>query len=73
MFQLLLRFVEAQQGTILINGVPITAYSSDHLRAGIALVSQDPYIFYGTVEENLRIAKPDASPEELARATRGTP
>ncbi len=69
-FQLLLRFVEAQQGTILINGVPITAYSSDHLRAGIALVSQDPYIFYGTVEENLRIAKPDASPEELARALR---
>ncbi|MCS7289150.1 MAG: ABC transporter ATP-binding protein/permease [Roseiflexus sp.] len=67
-FQLLLRFIAAQQGTILINGAPVTAYSSDHLRASIALVSQDPYIFYGTVEENLRIAKPDASPEELARA-----
>lgn len=69
-FQLLLRFIAAQQGTILINGIPITAYSSDHLRAGIALVSQDPYIFYGTVEENLRIANPNASAEELERALR---
>lgn len=69
-FQLLLRFIAAQHGTILINGVPITAYSSDHLRASIALVSQDPYIFYGTVEENLRVAKPNASAKELEHALR---
>lgn len=67
---MLLRFIAPQQGTILINGVPVTAYSSDHLRASIALVSQDPFIFYGTVEENLRVAKPDASAEELERALR---
>ncbi|MGB9754555.1 ATP-binding cassette domain-containing protein [Roseiflexus castenholzii] len=69
-FQLLLRFIVAQQGTIFINGMPISAYSSEHLRASISLVSQDPYIFYGTVEENLRIARSDASAEELERALR---
>jgi ATP-binding cassette subfamily C protein CydD len=69
-FHLLLRFIAAQQGTIFINGIPISEYSSDQLRASISLVSQDPYIFYGTVEENLRVAKPDATAEELECAMR---
>ncbi len=69
-FHLLLRFIVAQQGTIFINGIPISEFSPDQLRASISLVSQDPYIFYGTVEENLRVAKPDATAEELERAMR---
>ena len=69
-FHLLLRFIAAQKGTILINGIPISEFSPDQLRASISLVSQDPYIFYGTVEENLRVAKPDATAEELERAMR---
>ncbi|MBO9336219.1 MAG: ATP-binding cassette domain-containing protein [Roseiflexus sp.] len=69
-FHLLLRFIAAQQGTIFINGIPVSEFSPDQLRALISLVSQDPYIFYGTVEENLRIAKPDATAEELERAMR---
>jgi len=69
-FHLLLRFIAAQQGTIFVNGIPISEFSPDQLRASISLVSQDPYIFYGTVEENLRVAKPDATAEELERAMR---
>ena len=65
---LLLRFFEPQTGAILVGGVDIKELGLDALRAQIALVAQDTYLFHGTIAENLRIAKPEASDAEIAAA-----
>lgn len=67
---LLLRFMAPQAGEILLGDRPLAVYTPEHLRAGIALVSQDPYVFHGTIRENLLIANPDAPEEALAAAAR---
>jgi len=67
---LLLRFFDPQQGKIFMGGRDITEYSLSFLRSQIAVVFQDTYLFYGTVEENLKIAKPDAKAAEVEQAAR---
>ena len=67
---LLLRFFEEQEGGILLNGTDIREIPISFLRKQIAVVFQDTYLFYGTVMENLLIAKPDAVREEVIRACR---
>ena len=67
---LLLRFFDPQQGRVEIGSVDIRDYPLDKLRALIAVVSQDAYIFHGTAEDNLRLGKPEASLEELEAAAR---
>ena len=67
---LLLRFFEQQEGSILLNGRDIKDYPLSFLRSQIAVVFQDTYLFYGTVEDNLRIAKPRATQEELEQAAK---
>jgi ATP-binding cassette subfamily C protein CydCD len=68
--RLLLRFYDPQQGRILVGGHDVRALSLTRLRAAIALVSQDTYLFHGTVEENLRMGRPGATPEEIETAAR---
>jgi ABC-type transport system involved in cytochrome bd biosynthesis fused ATPase/permease subunit len=65
---LILRTLDPQQGQILFDGVPEEDLSLEWIRRQIALVPQDPFLFYGTVAENLRVAKGDASDEELLAA-----
>lgn len=65
---LLMRFMDATSGTISANGVPITAISPDRWREYVALVPQRPYLFYGTVRENIRLACPKANDNEVAQA-----
>lgn len=65
---LLMRFMDATSGTISANGVPIAAHSPDRWREYVALVPQRPYLFYGTVRENIRLARPQASDSEVAQA-----
>ncbi len=65
---LLMRFMDATSGTISANGVPIAALSPDKWREYVALVPQRPYLFYGTVRENIRLARPQASDREVADA-----
>ncbi|WP_207956899.1 thiol reductant ABC exporter subunit CydD [Rubrobacter tropicus] len=65
---LLLRFVEPQQGEILANGVPIADLPVEKWRENLALVPQRPHLFYGSVLENIRLARPDATREEVGRA-----
>ena len=67
---LLLRFFDPQQGRVEIGGLDIRQYPLETLRALTAVVSQDTYLFHGTVEDNLRLGKPGASPGELEAATR---
>lgn len=68
--KLLLRFYDPQQGRILIGGRDIRDLSLPELRSQIAIVAQDSYLFQGTVEDNLRLGKVDATPGELRAAAR---
>ncbi|MFI8746901.1 ABC transporter transmembrane domain-containing protein [Pseudomonas sp. NPDC077186] len=70
LFDLLLRFFDPQAGRILIDGVPIERLDPRELRACFALVSQNPALFYGTVEDNIRYARLDASQAEVEAAAR---
>jgi ATP-binding cassette subfamily B protein len=67
-FQLLLRFYDPQAGRVLIDGRDLREIDPAELRRRIALVPQDPVIFMGTVAENIRYGRPDASEAELRRA-----
>jgi ATP-binding cassette subfamily B protein len=67
-FQLLLRFFDPQQGAILFDGVNIAELAPRDLRAHIALVPQEPVIFAGTIMENIRYGRPDASDEQIRAA-----
>lgn len=68
--KLLLRFWEKQQGQIAYNGVDIDHISSDNLLDNVTMVSQVTYLFDQTIEDNLRIAKPHATMEEIENACR---
>ncbi len=67
---LLLRFFDPQQGQVLLDGRPLGEYNLATLRGMFAIVSQDTYLFHGTVAENLRLGKPDATQAELEAAAR---
>ena len=67
---LLMRLFEPQSGAIRLGEQPIDAYPLDWLRSQIALVPQNPYIFYGTFAENLRIARAEATMDEMVTAAK---
>ncbi|MDK9698413.1 MAG: ABC transporter ATP-binding protein/permease [Siculibacillus sp.] len=69
-FALLLRFWDARSGAITVDGTPITAVSRRSLRSKIGLVSQDVFLFAGTVAENIALGRPGASPAEIEAAAR---
>jgi len=65
---LLLRFWDPRQGVVKLDGVDVRQLQLDGLRERVALVTQDTYLFNDTLEGNIRLARPEASPDELARA-----
>jgi ATP-binding cassette subfamily C protein CydD len=65
---LLMRFLDTMNGTISANGVPITALPLERWREYVALVPQRPYLFYGTVRDNIRLARPEANDNEIMHA-----
>jgi ATP-binding cassette subfamily C protein CydD len=65
---LLLRFMDPESGAILANGVPVDKLAAKTWRQSLALVPQRPHLFYGSVLENIRLARPEASREEVERA-----
>lgn len=69
LLKLLLGLYANQAGHILINGIDIRQYDVMNLRYSMGYVSQANYIFYGTVAQNLFLAKPTATEEELRYAT----
>ena len=64
----LLRFCEPAGGTVTLGGAGLASYRADDVRAVIGGCPQDSHIFAGTVRDNLRLARPGASDEELADA-----
>ena len=65
---LLSRLYDPQEGSIRIDGVDLRDLSFDSLHRQIAMVSQETYIFMGTVAENIAYARPEATREEIIRA-----
>jgi ATP-binding cassette, subfamily B, bacterial len=68
--KLLLRFYEAQSGDIFLDGIPIHELHLQDLRRAIGLVSQDVFLFHGTVRENIAYARPDASFSDVVIAAK---
>jgi len=66
--RLLLRLFDPQSGAVRIGGVDLRSLDPEVLRAQIAVVHQDTYLFHGTVEDNLRLGRPDATDDEIIRA-----
>ena len=67
---LLLRFYEPISGTIEIDGIDLRQISRDALLAQVAVVSQDPFLFGGTIRDNIRYGRPNASDAEILAAAR---
>lgn len=67
---LLNRFYDIQEGKITIDGKDIKDYERKSLRSHIAMVLQDTHLFTGTVRENIRYGRPDATDEEVEQAAR---
>ncbi len=70
LLKLLLRFWQKDGGTIVYNGADIDTIDTGSLLDQVTMVSQTTYLFDETIEENLRIARPDATREEIEMACR---
>lgn len=70
LLKLLLRFWQKDQGEITYNGTEIEKIRTESLLEHVTMVSQTTYLFDETIEENLRIARPDATREEMENACR---
>ncbi|MEC1716270.1 ABC transporter ATP-binding protein [Schinkia azotoformans] len=67
---LLTRFYDVTSGRILIDGRDIRTYTRDSLRSSFGIVLQDTYLFSGTIKENIKYGKPDATDEEVVDAAK---
>ncbi|MGY6565469.1 ABC transporter transmembrane domain-containing protein [Halomonas sp. KM-1] len=70
LFTLLLRFHDPERGRVTLDGIDLRECDPKALRAGMGLVAQEPVLFTGTVADNLRYGKPDATVDELRAAAR---
>ena len=70
LLKLLMRFYEPDEGVIAYDGTKIGEINTAVLRGGISYVTQETFLFHDTVAENLKVAKEDATEEELERAAR---
>jgi ATP-binding cassette, subfamily B, bacterial len=68
LFALIQRFYDPQSGSIIIDGVDIKAVDPDELRKHIAVVPQDTVVFSGSVFDNIRFGKPEATREQVMAA-----
>lgn len=67
---LLLRFFDVEAGCVRLGGYDVRGLELAGLRAAVAVVAQDTYLFHGTIADNLLLARPHASPAEVEQACR---
>lgn len=67
---LLTKFYDIEEGDILIDGYDIKTLTKQSMRKQVSIVLQDTYLFSGTIIENIRLAKPDATDEEIKEVAR---
>jgi thiol reductant ABC exporter CydC subunit len=66
--QVLAAMVPYKEGSVKLGGIELHMLTEETVREWVSVVPQQPYFFHATIEENLRLAKPDATREELERA-----
>jgi len=67
---LICRFYDVSEGAILVDGVDIRSYAISDYRQNIGLVLQEPFLFFGTIADNIAYGKPDATRTEIIAAAR---
>jgi ATP-binding cassette, subfamily B, bacterial len=67
---LICRFYDVTDGQLLIDGIDVRDYDVNWLRRQIGVVLQEPYLFHGTIADNIRYGKPDATHAEIIAAAR---
>ena len=65
---LILRFYDATSGSVLVDGVDVRRWRQRQLRGCMGLVSQNPFLFAGTIADNIAFARPQATPAEIRGA-----
>jgi len=70
LINLLCRFYDVTDGAILVDGTDIRRFPTTEYRRNVGLVLQEPFLFYGTVAENIAYGRPDASREVIIEAAR---
>ena len=68
--QLIPRFYDVTDGAVLVDGQDVRAVTQESLRRSVGVVQQDVFLFADSVYENIRYGRPDARPEEVARAAK---
>ncbi|MEV0259107.1 ABC transporter ATP-binding protein [Streptomyces sp. NPDC050732] len=68
--KLLARFYDPTEGRVLLDGVDLRELSGAELRRGVVMVTQEAFLFSGTVAENIAIGRPDATREDIERAAK---
>ena len=67
---LICRFYDVAAGSILVDGTDIRSFPVEEYRRNIGIVLQEPFLFYGTIAENIAYGRPEASPAEIIAAAR---
>ena len=70
LINLICRFYDVAEGSILADGVDIRSFPKAEYRANVGIVLQDPFLFYGTIAENIAYGSPNASHEQIVAAAR---
>lgn len=70
LMKLLMRFYDVNAGSVRVDGVDVRDYARDDLRAGFAMVLQDTWLFQGSIMENIRYGRADATDDEARAAAR---
>ncbi|MEV4439080.1 ABC transporter ATP-binding protein [Streptomyces sp. NPDC049577] len=68
--KLLARFYDPTEGRVLLDGVPLRDLAGPDLRRGVVMVTQEAFLFSGTVADNIAIGRPDATRAEIEQAAR---
>ncbi|CAL9448622.1 ABC transporter ATP-binding protein [Streptomyces sp. enrichment culture] len=68
--KLLARFYDPSDGRVLLDGVDLRELSTAELRRGVVMVTQEAFLFSGTVADNIALGRPDAGREEIERAAK---
>jgi ATP-binding cassette subfamily B protein len=68
--KLISRFYDPTSGTLTLDGVDVRDLSAKDLRRSVVMVTQEAYLFSGSVADNIALGKPDATPEEIEQAAK---
>lgn len=70
LINLVCRFFDVAEGAILADGVDIRSYKIEHYRRNVGIVLQDPFLFYGSIAENIAYGMPNATREQIIEAAK---